>query len=109
YRHTPLTYRRLYGISAPDSFGDYFYQWLDTQVGWKALAGAAPADLFQRDRGSDSLPLASQCGHPQTLGVCGCAGAVARVSPCRVAFSYDCAKADFFSARPHRSFRRINY
>ena len=59
---------------------------LDTQVGWKALAGAAPADLFQRDRGSDSLPLASEGGYPQTLGVCDCAGAVARVSPCKVAF-----------------------
>ena len=43
---------------------------VDPQVGWEALAGLAPPDLFQRGRRSDPLHLAGKSRPEEAAGIC---------------------------------------
>src|SRR5713101_127147 len=60
----------LHGFRAHDSPGHHLDRRLDPTPGREALAIAASRDLFQRDRGRDSLLLAGEVGRSQATAIC---------------------------------------
>ena len=76
----PFYYRGDDGVCFDDSAGHHFHRRMGAAAGIRALAAAAPAGLFQRAGGSDSLLLAGEIRRAAAAAVWRNSGGVAGLS-----------------------------